>query len=46
MHTHDLIMNDGKFNVSVLSEKADFDTFKRFGFQSGRDVDKFEGFNG
>ena len=27
--------------MSILSEKAVFDTFKRFGFQSGRDVDKF-----
>ncbi len=43
-HTHDIIMNTGVFNVSVLSEKASFDTFKRFGFQSGRDVNKFEGF--
>ena len=45
-YNHDLIMKDGKFNVSVLSEKAEFDTFKRFGFQSGRDVDKFAGFEG
>jgi len=43
-YTHDMIMNTGVFNVSVLSEKADFDTFKRFGFASGRDTDKFDGF--
>lgn len=30
-------------NVSVLTESAPFDVFKQFGFQSGRDVDKFEG---
>lgn len=39
--THDLVKESGRFNVSVLSEKASFDTFKRFGFQSGREVDKF-----
>ncbi len=31
----------GVLNVSVLSEKADFVIFKHFGFQSGRDVNKF-----
>ncbi|SFB22538.1 Flavorubredoxin [Acetitomaculum ruminis DSM 5522] len=32
-----------KLNVNVLSERAVFSVFQRFGFQSGRDVDKFEG---
>jgi len=32
--------------VSVISEAASFDLFKHFGFQSGRDVDKFEDFEG
>ena len=36
-----MIMKTGVFNVSILSEKATFDVFKHFGFQSGRDVDKF-----
>lgn len=40
-YTHDLIMASKQFNISILSEKADFAPFKRFGFQSGRDVDKF-----
>lgn len=40
-YTHDMIVKTGVFNVSILSEKAVFDTFKHFGFQSGRDVDKF-----
>lgn len=40
-YTHDLIVASGEFNVSVISEKASFDLFKHFGFQSGRDVDKF-----
>ncbi len=44
-HTHDMIMNTRKFTVSVLSEKAPFALFQRFGFQSGRDVNKFEGFD-
>ena len=39
--THDMIMNTRKINVSVLTEKAPFDLFKHFGFQSGSDVDKF-----
>ena len=44
--THDLVMETRKFNVSIISQAANFDLFKRFGFQSGRDVDKFAGFTG
>ena len=40
-YTHDIIAATGVFNVSVLSQEANFEMFKRFGFQSGRDVDKF-----
>ena len=40
-HTHDMIMATRKCNISVISQKADFDLFKHFGFQSGRDVNKF-----
>ena len=43
--THDMIKDTGAFSVSVLSEAADFDLFKHFGFQSGRDVDKFAEFS-
>ena len=43
-YTHDMVLETGKFNVSIISEKADFDLFKHFGFQSGRDVDKFADF--
>ena len=39
--TCDMIANTRKFTISVLSEEAKFDTFKHFGFQSGRDVNKF-----
>lgn len=40
----DVIRNTGVLNVCTLSEEATFDIFKRFGFQSGKDADKFEGF--
>ena len=43
-YTHDMIMKTGLFNISVLSEDASFDIFKRFGFASGRDTDKFSDF--
>ena len=43
--THDLVKASGKFNVSILSEKADFEIFRHFGFQSGKTVDKFEGYS-
>lgn len=42
--THDMILFSGQFNLSVLSEEADFELIRRFGFQSGRDADKFSGF--
>lgn len=45
-HTHDQIMKTGVFNVSVLSNDATFALFERFGFQSGRDADKFAGLEG
>lgn len=44
--THDMIMDTKEFNISILNQSADFELFKRFGFQSGRDVDKFKGFTG
>ena len=43
--TCDMIKETKKFTISILSEDAKFDTFKRFGFQSGHDVDKFDGFS-
>jgi len=42
-YTHDMILKTGKFNVSVLSEKAPFHVFQQFGFKSGKDTDKFAG---
>ena len=44
-YTHDMILAEGEFTVSLLTQKVPFDYFKRFGFQSGRDVDKFDGFD-
>ena len=44
-HTHDCVMSARKFNVSILSEAASFDIFKHFGFQSGKNVDKFDGYS-
>jgi flavin reductase (DIM6/NTAB) family NADH-FMN oxidoreductase RutF len=44
-YTHDIIKKTGEFNVSILTEKTTFDTFKHWGFQSGRNVDKTEGIN-
>lgn len=44
--TCSMIKNTGKFNVSVLSEEADFSLFKRFGFKSGAEFNKFDGFCG
>ena len=40
-YTNQMIQKTKKLNISVLSENAKFDTFKHFGFQSGKDVDKF-----
>lgn len=42
-HTCEAIRQSGILNISVLTEKATMDVFRRFGFQSGRDVDKFAG---
>lgn len=42
--THDMIMESGRFNVCALTKDAPFSLFQRFGMQSGRDVNKFIGF--
>ncbi len=43
-YTNELMKQAGIFNISVINEEADFELFKRFGFQSGRDADKYAGF--
>ena len=43
-HTCTMLKNTRKFNVSILDEEAKFEIFKHFGYQSGKDVDKFLNF--
>lgn len=43
-YTHDMIQRTGKFTVSILAQNAEFALFRHFGFQSGRDVNKFDAF--
>ena len=42
-YTCDMILKTGEFNVSVLTEDASMEVFQRFGFQSGKTADKFQG---
>lgn len=39
--THDMVKNTGMMNVMCLSEETPFEIFEYFGFQSGRDTEKF-----
>ncbi len=43
-YSHHVIKQTGKMNLNCLSTDAPFSIFERFGFESGRNVDKFEGF--
>ena len=43
-YTTKLIEKTGVFNVSILDMTTSFDIIQRFGFSSGKDTDKFEGF--
>ena len=40
------IKKTGVFNVSILDMTTGFDLIKRFGFSSGKDTNKFDGFSG
>ena len=42
-YTCEMIKESGVFALSLLDNTCTFETIKHFGFQSGRDVDKFEG---
>ena len=42
-YSHHVIKQTGVLNVNCLSIDAPFRVFEHFGFQSGRNVDKFEG---
>lgn len=45
-YTTTQILKTGKFNVSILDTSTDFGLIQRFGFSSGKDTDKFSGFEG
>lgn len=40
-YSHHIIKQTGKMNINVLSVDAPFSVFEKFGFVSGRNVDKF-----
>ena len=42
-YTRNIILATGKFNVSLLTTEAPFALFRQFGFQSGKELDKFNG---
>jgi len=42
-YSHHVIRQTGKMNINCLTEDAPFSVFEKFGFVSGRNVDKFEG---
>ena len=42
-YSHHVIKQTGIMNVNCLSTDAPFEVFERYGFQSGRTVDKFAG---
>jgi flavin reductase (DIM6/NTAB) family NADH-FMN oxidoreductase RutF len=44
--TNEMIARTRKFNLSVLTVETPFELLKRFGYQTGREVNKFEGFTG
>jgi len=41
--THDMVLATGQFSASVLCKGVDFGLFRHFGFQSGRNCEKFDG---
>lgn len=43
-YSHNVIKSTGILNVNCLNTDTPFDVFERFGFHSGRDTDKFAGF--
>lgn len=42
-YTCELIQKTGVMNINSLTENTPYEVFQHFGYQSGRDVDKFEG---
>lgn len=43
-YSHEVIRGTGKMNINCLTTETPFEIFERFGFLSGRDVDKFDSF--
>ena len=44
-YSKEIIKKTKAFNVSVLDKNVPFETIRRFGMQTGREVDKFADFN-
>ena len=44
--TNEIISSTRQFNLSMLTVETPFELLKRFGYQSGRNVDKLEDFTG
>ena len=42
-YTHDIVKKTKLMNVNILSQDTTFDLIKKYGFVSGRNVDKFAG---
>lgn len=42
-YTNECIIKNGQFALSILSEKADSQLIRNFGFESGKLINKFEG---
>ncbi len=43
--TCEMIKNSGVFNLSILDNTCTYELIERFGMHSGRDLDKFEGYD-
>ncbi len=43
-YSHHVIKQTGKMNINCLSVEAPFSVFENFGFRSGRNADKFAGY--
>ena len=43
-YTAEVVKSTGVMNICTLNQEAPFQEFKHFGFQTGRNVDKFEGY--
>lgn len=44
-YTHDMVINAKSFSVSILSQSVSMNTIARFGFSTGKEVNKFDNFS-